>query len=159
MIPDSARLLRPSLFMSLLGAGLLLAGCSAEPAVCDISPLDVGGPDIVADTAPGEIEEDTQPADLGTPDPGEFGAPCNGNADCNSGWCVESTGGYVCTKGCDTDCPAGWDCKSVSSGTVDIVFLCVPRIHKLCAPCISDGQCSDGVCLNLVGGLHRCLHL
>ncbi len=142
MMSASSLLRAPQLLtLSFFSLSLLLGGCSKDAQVCDITPTDLGTLDVQTDTGSADAGVDTGWTDLGTPDPGAFGAPCNGNSDCDSGWCVESAGGYVCTKGCDTDCPAGWDCKSVSSGTVDIVFLCVPRIHKLCAPCISDGQC------------------
>jgi hypothetical protein len=82
---------------------------------------------------------------------GEFGAACAGNDDCYSGWCVEGPQGYVCTDLCTESCPPGFDCKSVSSGTSDIVFLCVPQIQKVCVPCTEDFQCSGGACLQIDG--------
>lgn len=58
--------------------------------------------------------------------PPDFGQPCRDNRDCTTGWCVEGPDGYVCSKSCIEDCPADWGCKGVTSGSVDLVFLCVP---------------------------------
>ncbi len=85
---------------------------------------------------------------------GEFGAPCQGNVDCFSGWCVEGKQGFVCTKTCQESCPDGFDCKGVAAGA-DVVFLCLPRVLKLCAPCQQDFQCNGGACL-LLDGERQC---
>jgi len=97
-----------------------------------------GGPDVNGQT--------DVPAE-----PGEFSYPCQSNADCNSGWCVEGEDGYICTKTCDETCPSGYDCKGVSSGGADLVFLCVPRFQKLCVPCSDDLQCNGGRCMQIDG--------
>ncbi|MCA9515096.1 MAG: hypothetical protein KC635_09160, partial [Myxococcales bacterium] len=94
-----------------------------------------------------ELVDTTPPGDV---DDGDFGSPCTSNIDCNSGWCVEGPEGFVCTKKCDEQCPAGYDCKGVASQT-DVVFLCLPRLSKLCAPCLDDLQCNGGACLELDG--------
>ncbi|MCC6621980.1 MAG: hypothetical protein IT385_12030 [Deltaproteobacteria bacterium] len=83
--------------------------------------------------------------------PGGFGAPCQGNKDCDSGWCVEGPEGYICTQECLSTCPASYDCRSVTNVQGDIVFLCLPRIRKLCAPCLQDFQCNGGACLEIDG--------
>jgi hypothetical protein len=90
--------------------------------------------------------------------PGEFGAPCAENATCYSGWCVESEDGYVCTKTCEDDCPDGWECKSIISGSSDVVFLCIPIIESHCAPCTADLQCSGGRCLEMADGASHCAY-
>ena len=81
---------------------------------------------------------------------GAFGDPCNGNSDCLSGWCVEGVAGYICTKTCDLTCPDQFDCKAVSTGQ-DVVFLCMPRLQKLCTPCSAAIHCPGGACLALDG--------
>jgi hypothetical protein len=91
-------------------------------------------------------------SDSDAPAPGEFGAPCDGNVNCLSGWCVEGPEGYLCTKPCEQDCPAGYDCKSVSTSGQDVAFLCLPRLKKLCTPCFNSLQCTGGACLALDGG-------
>jgi hypothetical protein len=138
-----------SLFLAHL---LVFSACSADPAPPVVEPCDAPSfADSQEDVFTPQEDTNGSIPDGAVPDPGTFGAPCNGNVDCDSGYCIESAGGYVCTKPCDIDCPDGWDCKSVAGGT-DIIFLCVPRVQKLCAPCISDTQCSDGVCLDLADG-------
>jgi hypothetical protein len=110
-----------------------------------VDPFDVAvAEDVNSDTA----APDT--AGLCEAEPGSFGCPCTTNGDCEEGWCVEGAVGYVCTKSCLTECPEGYDCKSVYGGT-DLVFLCVPRVLALCTPCSEDVQCTGGACLVLDG--------
>jgi hypothetical protein len=58
--------------------------------------------------------------------PRDFGNPCNENSDCLGGFCVEGVDGAVCTTVCVEDCPAGWQCRGVASGSSDVAFVCVP---------------------------------
>ena len=103
-------------------------------------------------TAPPQADSDEAGADVeaGPIEAGTFGAPCISNSDCFSGWCVEGTGGFICTQSCDEACPEGYDCKAVG-GQADVAFLCMPRLQKLCAPCTTDEQCNGGACLDLDG--------
>lgn len=57
--------------------------------------------------------------------PPDFGDPCDGNEDCTSGYCVEGPSGFVCTKGCVEECPDGWGCRGVQSGSADLIFVCL----------------------------------
>ncbi|MCA9518041.1 MAG: hypothetical protein KC635_24045, partial [Myxococcales bacterium] len=82
---------------------------------------------------------------------GGFGAPCQGNVDCLDGFCVEGEEGFFCTKICEESCPDGMDCKSVLTAGADPVFLCLPRLAKVCVPCKSDFQCTGGACLEIDG--------
>jgi hypothetical protein len=84
------------------------------------------------------------------PGKGQPGSPCATNGDCFSGWCVEGLEGYICTDVCTQACPAGFDCKGVQNLS-DVVFLCLPRLKKLCTPCTQDIQCAGGACLTLDG--------
>ncbi len=104
-----------------------------------LSDADTGG-DTTSDTG---APADTEPSD------GGFGAPCNGNSDCDSGWCVESPEGYICTKECLEECPTGFDCKSVQNSGGDVTFLCQPQVDKLCVSCLEDFNCSGGVCMTI----------
>jgi hypothetical protein len=108
-----------------------------EPA-----PLDTV---IVADTFP--VVDSLVPGDIVE---GGFGASCTSNADCLNGWCVEGPEGFICTKECQEQCPAGFDCKGVATRT-DAVFLCLPRLQKVCTPCLDDLQCNGGACVALDG--------
>jgi len=106
---------------------------------------------ITIDTVqPDTASPDTVGTDT-TPLEGGFGAPCNGNGDCDSGWCVEGQAGYVCTKECLEECPDDFDCKSIQNSGGDVTFLCLPRLKKLCTPCLEDFQCSGGACLEIDG--------
>ncbi len=115
----------------------------------ETAPPDTGG---TSDTDETDVESDTT-----TPEviqPGGFGAPCNGNVDCDSGLCVEGPLGFVCTRPCAETCPPGYDCKGVLYET-DVVFLCMPRLDRLCAPCLDDLQCGGGTCVT-IDGESRC---
>ncbi|PKN58650.1 MAG: hypothetical protein CVU56_04790 [Deltaproteobacteria bacterium HGW-Deltaproteobacteria-14] len=58
--------------------------------------------------------------------PADFGNPCNENSDCETEYCVEGPHGFVCSKTCIDECPNGWGCKGITSGSADLVFVCVP---------------------------------
>src|SRR5688572_19405188 len=105
-------------------------GDSADGTALGDAPLfDTLGPDT-GDTRPpdggGEIVQ------------GAFGAPCQGNLDCLDGYCVEGPEGFICTRECIDECPESFDCRSVVSSSADVVFLCLPRVDKVCIPCKSD---------------------
>ena len=89
--------------------------------------------------------------------PYAFGCPCTGNSDCEAGYCVESTFGFVCTDECMEDCPDGWECKGISGFGADTIFLCIPESKKLCVECQLDSTCGGGVCVDL-GGQSHCTH-
>jgi hypothetical protein len=89
------------------------------------------------DTAPEvEVEVDAEP-----PKPGEFGYTCDGNLDCNSGWCIQTVDGRRCTRTCLDTCPDGYDCRE-APGT-DATFVCLPRFLHLCDPCRETVDCNQ----------------
>ena len=71
---------------------------------------------------------------------GGFGCPCTAHADCLSNWCVDTSGGKMCTISCIDECPEGWGCQGVQEGP-DQVFLCIPYHANLCRPCAEDDDC------------------
>ena len=73
--------------------------------------------------------------------PGTFGSPCTNNDDCVSGYCVESAVGKVCTTGCVTECPEGWECVQDLSASPDLVYICLPANLTLCMPCTTHAEC------------------
>ena len=82
-----------------------------------------------------------------------FLCPCTETSDCQSGFCVDSAQGAVCTQECLTaECPDGFSCKGVLNLWPDVVFICVPDALRLCAPCQADEQCGSGRCLPIAGG-------
>ncbi len=115
----ATRLLLPSL----LALGLVSTSCTGEDAagtgtVADLT--EVSAPDVsFADSA----APDTS---YGGTLPPDFGDGCRDNRECSTSWCVEGPDGFVCSKTCVAECPPGWGCKGVTSGSVDLVFVCVP---------------------------------
>ncbi len=109
-----------------------------------------GGADDAGNTGGGTPGPDVLYDPDATAEAGTFGAPCDANQECFSGWCVEGPGGFICTRACDESCPTGFDCKAVAAGS-DVVFLCMPRLQKLCTPCTVDQHCNGGKCLELDG--------
>lgn len=116
----------------------------------DTQPSDTAAPDTTSppDTS---VPPDTQPADTQTPDTGlpetsegcnTFGCTCDGNSDCLDELCIEGPDGNICTRTCVADCPANFDCLSVTTFG-DPVSACVPRHTRLCRPCREDAECDD----------------
>jgi len=108
----------------------------------DAAASDMGS-DAVQDNGSGDEAKDGAepltcdfPAD---PAPGEPGAPCTTASECDSGLCVESASGRVCTQACVDCCPNGFHCAQL--GGVDTAFACLPTLTALCRPCLSDAEC------------------
>jgi hypothetical protein len=125
----------------------------AVDAKVDVGEGDVGEPDVGEPDVP---EPDVHLDVLGDADgenpceaPAGAGCPCSDNSDCASLWCLEAGDGGQCSKSCDTECPEGWACKTVSSAGVDPVEMCVPLYTNLCRPCETGADCSQ---LAEVGG-------
>ena len=73
------------------------------------------------------------------PAPGQPGSTCATSSDCDSGYCVESASGRICTEMCTNCCPTGFLCKQVSA--TDPTAVCMPRLMALCRPCLTDAEC------------------
>jgi hypothetical protein len=110
----------------------------------DTAPIDL--PDTAALDAD-MTEEDVE---------GGFRTPCLENSDCNSGYCIDTDEGSVCTRTCSENCPDGWRCAGVQTSSADVVFLCTPIGNRLCAPCTVDTQCAGGFCLTDGAGQKTC---
>ena len=106
-----------------------------------------------SDAAPVEDTEmpDVTPGD-GAPAAGTLEAKCSSNEECTSGYCVPGPAGKVCSRLCIDSCPTGYICAQLM-GTVDLIYLCLPRWLHLCDPCASDATCAD----SSPGGSARCL--
>ncbi len=106
------------------------------PLFPDLS-ADPGGGDLVL--VPPEAVTDWQ-AEV---QPGGLGYPCEDNAGCLSGYCVDSPTGKVCSTTCNEDCPDGWECVQVSVRP-DVTYICVPLFANLCRPCVDHSDCAGG---------------
>ena len=127
----------------------------------DASLIDLGGEEDAsedaADAAPDtpllDIAEDGEESDA--PEEGGFLWPCEGDSDCDSGFCVETDGGDVCTVLCDGECPdPTWECRLYAGAGGDVVRLCVPPNEIACDPCSNDTECgfATDLCLDLADG-------
>ena len=82
------------------------------------------------------------PEDVG-PVIGGFGWPCEEHDDCDSGFCLPTVEGALCTVQCIEECPdAAWSCEYISLGGPDEMFACVPPVSSVCRPCHSDADCT-----------------
>ena len=123
------------------------AGGATDAAETDAAGADAGGAD--ADAASGDVEPD-EGADAGPCD-GQ-GCPCEGAADCASGYCIPSGDvGGVCAEPCAPECPEGTLCQAFGEEG-DAVELCVPDDYAYCAACEADTDCQGGACVALADG-------
>ena len=120
--------------------------CVAQ--VCTpIDEVDASGADTTADvdTTP-DVTPDTTPFEP---------TPCTSAADCESGYCVPTRDGNLCTVACNGPCPIeGWICRLVQSSGSDVAQICMPPDNALCSPCNADVDC-DGLanlCLENLDG-------
>ena len=144
-----------------VSACLVFVACSpggtSQPLISDVAldtALEIVEPveDVSFDTGldlgtdlaiPGDVEVDgidLASEDTG-PEPGTFGWPCQGNEDCDSGYCVHDGTGYVCTINCIEECPVGWKCIQDKAAAPDLVYVCVPFGVTQCAPCTTAEDC------------------
>jgi hypothetical protein len=130
----------------------LCLGCS------DGNPVSEGGSDasvssdgLSSDSSinnydSGGISQDTSP-----PEVGEFGYTCVENDDCDSGLCIQTRNGKICTKTCVDTCPSSFKCVQNNTGSGDNTFICVDKFLYLCNPCETNGDCTES------GGGNKCI--
>ena len=106
--------------------GTCNTGLECDAGVCDeVSAEETGGGESVQ--------------------PGGLGAPCEGNMDCDSQFCVAGPDGFYCTIPCLSECPDGYLCKQVTNAGSDLIFLCVPdQNFDECHTSPDDAACDDG---------------
>jgi len=71
---------------------------------------------------------------------GQPGSACLVDNDCDSGHCIETANGKLCTQTCSDCCPGGMRCLQLNEG--DPVSLCLPASANLCRPCMVDDDCT-----------------
>jgi len=115
-----------------------------ETAVPELPGADEGAPDSAAwDGGSDGPPADVPLADLGI-EPGAPGFPCESGDDCDSGYCIQTTDGLLCTQTCTSECPFGWECSLHTPSLPDEVFMCAPLFTSLCRPCMTNTECFTG---------------
>jgi hypothetical protein len=109
----------------------------ADGDATDLDALEVGG-DTDVDAGEISVGGCDFPA---SPAKGENGATCSVPTDCDSGLCVDSPTGRICTTTCSDCCPSGFKCATYKGG-VDPVTACLPAFTQLCRPCQGDSECA-----------------
>lgn len=130
---------RPASLVMIAAAGFVF-GCGGsdegEDTSGDTSPPDGFEVDLTEETT----APDTTPEEVREPSP--FLGPCRSNSECETGWCVPTSAGTVCTQECGAGCPTGWACGRVVNSPTDQVDLCLDRTTTLCHPCEEDSDCN-----------------
>jgi hypothetical protein len=73
--------------------------------------------------------------------------------ECDSGYCISTGRGRLCTELCADSCPLGWECRVLANSGGDAVSLCIPPQEVLCESCRADVDCGRGnLCLVLDDG-------
>ena len=109
----------------------------------DATDSDVNGSDTTADDgdAAGSDTATTTGCEFAkNPSAGEPGATCKANADCDSGYCVDSANGKICSQTCSSCCPTGFHCGQIT-GSSDTSYICLAQFIALCRPCNTDAEC------------------
>lgn len=120
--------------------------------------VDFGDTQLANDASADAPGFDVQPIDVGetdVPQLGEFGDPCDYDAQCISRYCIDTNDGRMCTQLCLETCPEGFDCVLLTNLGADAVRICVPESDVLCRPCEVDSDCGDfsSYCLEQDNGL------
>jgi hypothetical protein len=122
------------------GADAVVSDVVAVDALVSDVPIVTDVTDSGAADGSGAAADTT--ADTGGPSAGEFGWPCEEDADCNSNFCVPDEGALICTELCAEDtCPEGWTCRFFVNAGGDGVRVCLPNEDTLCVGCDSSLDC------------------
>jgi hypothetical protein len=66
--------------------------------------------------------------------------------DCDSGFCIQTMDGKVCTQTCIEDCPEGFECVLHEASLPDEIYICAPPWVSQCRPCATNSEChANGV--------------
>ncbi|MGB0648475.1 MAG: collagen-like triple helix repeat-containing protein, partial [Bradymonadia bacterium] len=127
-------------------------GCSDDQSDRSSSVDIDGGTGFVDFTLPETIDSSLN-RETGVDDRLGYLESCSDNDECQSGWCVASPQGYVCSRICfeRNDCEDGWNCLVVSNTPPDVTSICLPPTNRLCGLCTVDRDCPGGHCYELDG--------
>ena len=90
---------------------------------------------------------------------GGLGDPCTDMDDCDSGFCLATPEGSVCTYTCVEECPSGWSCQGIDNPVEEgLVFVCVPTWWDQCKSCTKHSECGaiDDYCVEFEGEGRHC---
>jgi len=138
--------------------------CLELSAACGVEPCE---PDCEGPDGPIECGDDGCGGSCGECGPGfvceegacevftgDFGAPCESNADCASGWCIDDgQDGAMCTIPCVGDCPEGYECEPLPPPFPETISICQPlplecEFEECAGWCCAEGEeCVDDVCV------------
>ena len=138
------------------GESVATDGFSQEGGDLGMDLSDLGPPgDAAGDTTGATVDVNRTLPDGEGPDDcdGCFGAPCEGDDDCLSGYCLPTLEGNACSKACEEECPAGFACLPLETGA-DTTFLCMDEHLTYCYPCAGDSDCGHPLASGLNG---RCV--
>lgn len=135
------------LTLSLLMALGLSVGCDDSPVQTTLLPLDSGLQREMGSYIPEAFDEGVE-TDMRRRAP--FGEPCEEGRECESGYCIDTPNGRVCTDRCIGECPPGFECVPTASGG-DETLLCAADGDDLCERCALDSDCDDpqDLCLKI----------
>ncbi len=79
--------------------------------------------------------------------PGTAQCPCEANADCDTGLCLDWANGKRCAQLCAVtgQCPADSACVPVQQPGGDVTSVCGDAFASLCNPCTTVKECSQGL--------------
>jgi hypothetical protein len=142
----------PDMIRSSLVIIVLVAGCASGKQQCVGSACHEYSNDDMAtgsgSVAPGPDMTAVPMPDLAQATPPDmtkllpFGSPCMMNQQCDSGICLQTNNGGVCTQICG-DCPTGYGCYGVDGAVQPgtMTNVCVPENNLLCTPCSQATDC------------------
>jgi hypothetical protein len=129
------------------GGGAATIGSDTAVDSADAVAVDAGAetrieaevlPDLAAEA---EVLPDLAIGEADARDVTGPGPACSVNGDCESGFCIQSPDGKMCTSECIEDCPPGWQCALYEPALPDEVYICAPEFMSLCRPCSESSDC------------------
>jgi hypothetical protein len=99
--------------------------------------------DAGSSTPPGEDTSSTPSTPDTTPNANPLDTPCETNDDCDSGLCIDTSQGKLCTRPCLEDCPAPFECKMLTNDAGQPIALCLDPYLNLCNPCSGNLECNQ----------------
>ena len=138
-----------------------VAGCGSEAA--DDGSNDAAD-DLIAAIDSGDAAVDVVPGDVADNDDAlpceSLGCPCEDDAECESGYCLDAGAeGWLCGGFCTDECDdERFECRLLENSGGDAVRLCVPIDQTYCNECESALDCGSlrAVCVELADGSRGC---